>query len=289
MGRYPFGEWACREVRVFDGSRAVYRLPSTSVKKTPVAKTSGIIRPATWGGRVLGRRRRTPAVARHSVTEDWIAALPREKGQVYETTVRQWESSFAMMSVALDGALSLRARGELVCARQQVFVSADLLVRVADALIASCDALSARGRHLANLPLVEPLKTEFFRGETAQNAAHWNELLHHVLFANRSRFFQKLRILTDTVEHVVREFDETAEDLGQGLSIQPADSWKSLDCLHYDFNTCLCESEIILKSFLRGLPSEQLATFAIELGSVPMAKGIRQRLKTRSRIIRASA
>ncbi|HXN16911.1 MAG TPA: hypothetical protein VN875_01145 [Candidatus Binatus sp.] len=238
---------------------------------------------------MLGRRRRTPAVARHSVTEDWIAALPREKGQVYETTVRQWESSFAMMSVALDGALSLRARGELVCARQQVFVSADLLVRVADALIASCDALSARGRHLANLPLVEPLKTEFFRGETAQNAAHWNELLHHVLFANRSRFFQKLRILTDTVEHVVREFDETAEDLGQGLSIQPADSWKSLDCLHYDFNTCLCESEIILKSFLRGLPSEQLATFAIELGSVPMAKGIRQRLKTRSRIIRASA
>ena len=238
---------------------------------------------------MLGRRRRTPAATRHSVTEDWIAALPREKGHVYETTVRQWESSFAMMSVALDGALSLRARGELVCARQQVFVSADLLIRVADALIASCDALSARGRHLANLPLVEPLKTEFFRGETAQNAAHWNELLHHVLFANRSRFFQKLRILTDTVEHVVREFDETAEDLGQGLSIQPSDSWKSLDYLHYDFNTCLCESEIILKSFLRALPSEQLATFAIELGSVPVAKGMRQRLKARSRIIRASA
>src|SRR6202050_778545 len=143
-----------------------------------------------------------------------MAALPRDKGHVYETTVRQWEASVAMMSVALDGALALRARGELVCARQQAFVSADLLVRVADALISACNTLSARGRHLSNLPLVEPLKTEFFRGETAQNAAHWNELLHHVLFANRSRFFQNLRIVTDTREAVVREFDETAEDLG---------------------------------------------------------------------------
>jgi hypothetical protein len=168
---------------------------------------------------VLGRRRRKPADARHSVTEDWIAALPRDKGHVYETTVRQWESSFAMMSVALDGALSLRARGELVCARQQVFVSADLLVRVADALTAACDTLSSRGRHLANLPLVEPLKTEFFRGETAQNAAHWNELLHHVLFANRSRFFQKLRILSDTVEHVVREAFPSSQPIAGRVSI----------------------------------------------------------------------
>ncbi len=238
---------------------------------------------------MLGKRKRTPSAPRHTVSEDWIAALPREKGHVYQSTVRQWESSFAMMSVALDGALSLRARGELVGARQQVFISADLLVRVADALIAACGALSSRGRHLANLPLVEPLKTEFFRGETAQNAAHWNELLHHVLFGNRSRFFQKLRILTDTVEHVVGEFDETAEDVGQGLSIQPADSWKALDCLHYDFNTCLCESEIVLKSFLRALPMEQLATFASELCFLPPTEGVRQRLKARTRVIRASA
>jgi hypothetical protein len=240
---------------------------------------------------VLGKGGRKPAAARHSVTEDWIAPLPRDKAQVYESTVRQWESAFAMMSVALDGALALRARGELVCARQQAFVSADLLVRVADALINSCNTLSSRARHLSNLPLVEPLKTEFFRGETAQNAAHWNELLHHVLFANRSRFFQKLRILTDTVEHVVGEFDEAAEDLSQGLSIQPADCWKTLDCLQYDFNTCLCESEIILKSFIRALPAEQLATFAYELASPAKTESVRHRLKAakaRGRV-RASA
>jgi hypothetical protein len=210
-----------------------------------------------------------------------MAALPREKGNLYQAVVRQWESSYAMMSVALDGALSLRSRGELVCARQQVYISAELLVRLAATLVVACGAVSNRGRRLSNLPLVAPLNTEFFRGETAQNAAHWNELLHHVLFAERSRFFQKLRILSDTVERVVREFDETAEELSQGFAVQPANCWNTLDCLHYDFNTCMRESEIILKSFLRALPSDQLAAFTSELDSLPGEDRVRRRLSLR--------
>ena len=238
---------------------------------------------------MFGQQRRKAAAARRTVSEDWMAALPREKGNLYQAVVRQWESSYAMMSVALDGALSLRARGELVCARQQVFISADLLVRLAATLVVACGAVSNRGRRLSNLPLVAPLNTEFFRGETAQNAAYWNELLHHVLFAERSRFFQKLRILSDTVERVVREFDETAQDLSQGLAVQPANCWNELDCLHYDFNTCLCESEIILKSFLRALPTEQLAAFASELDSLPGEDRVRRRLRERPQMSRATA
>lgn len=235
---------------------------------------------------MFGQQRRKAAAARRTVCEDWIAALPREKGNLYQAVIRQWESSFAMMSVALDGALSLRSRGELVCARQQVFISADLLLRLAATLVVACGAVSNRGRRLANLPLVEPLNTNFFRGETAQNAAHWNELLHHVLFAERSRFFQKLRILSDTVELLVREFDETAGELAEGLSIQPANCWNALDCLHYDFNTCLCESEIMLKSFLQALPTEQLAAFASELDSLPGEDRVRVRLRQRPHVSR---
>lgn len=238
---------------------------------------------------MFGQHRRKAAAARKTVSEDWIAALPREKGNLYQAVVRGWESSYAMTSVALDGALSLRSRGDLVCARQQVFISADLLVRLAATLVVACGAVSNRGRRLDNLPLVEPLNTEFFRGETAQSAAQWNELLHHVLFAERSRFFQKLRILSDTVERVVREFDQTAQDLSQGLAIKPADCWSELDCLHYDFNTCLCESEIILKSFLRALPSEQLTAFASELDSLPGEDRVRRRLRERPQMSRATA
>ncbi len=38
-------------------------------------------------------------------------ALPREKNLVFQTVVQRWECTYAMMSVALDDALSLRARG----------------------------------------------------------------------------------------------------------------------------------------------------------------------------------
>ena len=238
---------------------------------------------------MFGQQRRKAAAARRTVSEDWIAALPREKSNLFQAVVRQWESSYAMMSVALDGALSLRSRGELVCARQQVFISADLLVRLGATLVVACGAVSNRARQLTRVPLVEPLNTEFFRGHTAQNAAQWNGLLHHVLFADRSRFFQKLRILSDTVEHVVREFDQTAEDLSYGLAVQPANCWNMLDCLHYDFNTCLCESEIILKSFLQALPAEQLAAFALELDSLPGEALVRRRLRERPHMSRATA
>ena len=191
-----------------------------------------------------------------------------------------------MMSVALDDALTLRARGELVCARQQVSVAADLLGRLAGVLMSFCDAVTRRGRRITNVPTVEPMKTEFFRGDTAQSAASWNGILHHVLFGDRLRFFQKMRILSETLEQLDREFGEAAEDIAQGISVQPGDCWKMLDCLHYDFNTCLRETEVVLKSFLRALPAEQLPTFAAELEASVAPKKLR---RMRAALSRASA
>ena len=113
---------------------------------------------------------------------DWISSLPREKSQASLVVVRRWECSYAMMSVALDEALSLRA-GELVCARQQVTVAAGLLARLLLRNF-SLRTLSSNGHYVSEFPVVEPMKTEFFRGDTAQSAASWNEILHHVLFAH---------------------------------------------------------------------------------------------------------
>jgi hypothetical protein len=180
-----------------------------------------------------------------------------------------------MMSVALDGALSLRARGELVCARQQVSVAADLFARLSSTLVALCDTLSSRGRQITRVPAVEPLNSEFFRGNTGQSAASWNGILHHLLFGDRSRFFHKLRILSDTLEQIEREFREAAGDISKGTSIEPAGCWTRLDYLHYDFSTCLRETEIVLKSFLRSLPAEQLPGLATELDAPPPVKRVR--------------
>jgi hypothetical protein len=231
------------------------------------------------------KRKRAPMPARRNVPEDWLAALPREKSHIFDAVVREWECSYAMMSVALDDALSLRTRGELVCARQQVSVAAHFVSRFAAILIASCDTLADRARHVSDLPIVEPLKTQFFRGDTAQSAASWNGLLHHVLFGGRSRFFHKLRILSGTVEQLEEEFDQSATDISDGISVQPSTAWKALDAVHYDLNTCLREAEVVLKAFLRALPQEQLAAFASDMNKQPPAP----RIRVRPGLTRASA
>jgi hypothetical protein len=214
---------------------------------------------------VLFKRRRAPSPVRRNASDDWRATLPREKNQVFESIVRDWECSYAMLSVSLDEALAQRARGELVCAQQQVAITSELLFRLTSTLTNACAVLSESGKRVTNLPLVQPLHTEFFRGDTGQSAASWNSLLHNVLLGHRSRFFHKLRILSNTVEHLGVEFEQNAHDIASGLSVEPAACWKELDSLHYDLNTCLRESEVMLKSFLHALPAEQLAVFGTEL------------------------
>jgi hypothetical protein len=207
--------------------------------------------------------------SRRSVSDDWISALPRDKGQIFDVLVANWESVYAMMSVSLDDSLSLKARGELVCARQQVTVTAELFERVSSLLIAFCDVVGRHSRHLRSVPTVEPLNTDFFRGSTGQSAASWNVILHRVLFGDRSRFHHKVRILSGTLRRLDLEFRRASSVISRGASPHPAESWKALDCIHYDFNTCLRENEILLKSFLRALPVQNLGAFALEMG-VPL-------------------
>jgi hypothetical protein len=217
------------------------------------------------------------STARRKVSDDWFNALPRDKSALFDTVTHRWECSYAMMSVALDDALSMRARGLLVSARQQLPMAADLLERLAVSLISFCDVVSMRGRRVVDIPPVEPLNAEFFRGQTGQLAASRNRLLHHVLFGDRYRFLQKLRILSDTIEQLRREFSDAAGEVARGMSIRPGTCWESFDALHYDFNTCLREAEVLLKCFLRALPAEQLLAFAAELNAPPELKRARMR------------
>lgn len=211
------------------------------------------------------------AGTRRTVSDDWMTVLPPDKDELFEAVVERWECAYAMMSVALDDALSLRSRGELVCARQQVAVAADLLEHLAVYLAYLCGTLQARARRVSELPPVKPLNPSFFRGNTAQSAASWNKIVHHVFFRGRSRFSQKLRILCHMLQELEREFREAAGDIAKGMDTQPLASWVKLDDLHYDFNTCLREIEVVLKSFLRTLPNEQLTGFAQELEAAPTA------------------
>jgi hypothetical protein len=236
---------------------------------------------------VFTRRDSKSCSGRRGVSADWAATLPRDKKRIFESIVSRWETAYAMMSIALHDALTFRSRGQLICARQQVSVAAELLGRLARLLVSFCEALSAHGRHISDVPSVQPLKSEYFRGDTAQSAASWNSILHHVLFAERSRFFHKLKILSGTLERLEIEFSDVVTDISDGISTEPSVCWGKLDNLHYDFNTCLREAEIVLKSFVRAVPSELLATVVSDLEKNPPAKP--GRLRTRTRAYRVSA
>lgn len=212
----------------------------------------------------MSRRNGRNLPKRLGVLDDWIRALPRDKNCVFDAVVRRWECSYAMLSVALSDAISLRAGGQLVCAHQQVCVAADLLHGLSSTIVDCCEVLILRGRRLDNMPSIEPMRTEFFRSEVGKSAASWNGMLHHVLFGDRARFMHKVRILSEAVSQIEAHFAAAADELSGGISIRP-DCWKDLDFLHYDIKTCLSESEVVLKSFLRVMPADQLEFFAAEM------------------------
>jgi hypothetical protein len=182
-----------------------------------------------------------------------------------------------MMSVSLDDSLSLRARGEVVCAREQIAVTAELFVRISCQLISFCEVAEAYSRHSRSYPAVEPLNTRFFRGNKCQQAASWNGILHRILFGDRSRFLRKVRILSETLRRLDQEFRRASGSISAGEPLRRTESWKDLDCIHYDLNTCLRENEILLKSFLRALPQEYVVLFARDLGvNLPSTAAVAQ-------------
>jgi hypothetical protein len=225
---------------------------------------------------VFSTRKKASHSTKHTVCDDWIASLPREKMQIFHTVVRGWESSYAMVSISLSESLSLRSRGELIGARQQLIVCDELLARCAVVLIEGCQVILNRGRRISNVPQVLPLNSEFFKGQTAQSAASWNEFLHRVLFADRSRFLQKVKILSETLENIAGVFHMETAELASGRTVQPNESWKTLESYHYDFNTCLREAEVLLKSFLRALPADQIPDFAAEMDVAPSAEKVKK-------------
>ena len=67
-----------------------------------------------------------------------------------------------------------------------------------------------------------------------------------------------------------------AAELVSGRAIHPNESWKILESHHYDLNTCLREAEVLLKSFLRALPADQVSDFAAEMDVAPSAEKVKK-------------
>ncbi|MDP9338572.1 MAG: hypothetical protein M3P45_06860 [Acidobacteriota bacterium] len=196
-----------------------------------------------------------------SVKDDWRAHLPEEKSRVFSTYVHDLEAAYGMLSVALNEALELQRQGHLVKTCQAVNVTPQLCTRLSGALLALLRVLGHHARHYGTIPNVAPLNPDNFQSSKGQRAARMSAVLSKVLLPQRTQFPHKLGILQEIVEDISKEFCLSAYDLGAGLATDPVMSWKIVDTAHYDLNTCLRETIIMLKSFLHVLPDDQLPAF----------------------------
>jgi hypothetical protein len=199
------------------------------------------------------------------VSQDWRAPLSGDKSHAYLDTLHQLETSYGMFSVNLDEALGMRHHGHLTMAYQLLSVSPALCGRFTAPLAGLLHAMVLHTRHFGITPSLCPLNPQNFRNPKSQRIARFNGLFSRVLLTQRSQFLYKISALTEMVEELDQNFDSAVEALGEGLTARPDLYWDILDVSHYDLNTCLRESVVILKCFLHALPEGQLAEFQLSL------------------------
>ena len=209
----------------------------------------------TRGVRVLGRKQLP------SVQDDWCAWLPQQKAQVFAGYVLELEITYNMFSVALNEALELRQTRMLTQSYRAASMTPALCDRLSGHLSAVLRALSEHAKHYGTIPNTAPLDPENFQGPKEQRTARMSALLSRVLLTQRSQFLHKMNTLAEMTGDIGKGFQLAVDNLANGASIRPDMDWQVMDHAHYDINTCLREAIVLLKSFVRVLPDDQLGVF----------------------------
>ena len=213
---------------------------------------------------------RLPSARGMTVKDDWRAWLPEEKDLVFRSHVRQLEISYNMLSVSLDEALAFRQGGCLAKASLAVCVTPDLCNRFAHPLAALLWSLGEHAKHYGTIPNAAPLNPANFQGARGQRVALLNSLFCRVLLSERSQFLYKISTLGEMVDDLNHDFCAAATEIAGGACLDAQTEWQAVDAAHYDLNTCLRESIVLLKSFLMALPDDELepfqATVCVQMG-----------------------
>jgi hypothetical protein len=204
-----------------------------------------------------------------SVRDDWRAWLPESKSRLNNNCSKELETLYLMLSVALNEAIALRQQGAFTRSYEAANIAGGLCVRFTKSLDHVLGGLHRHAKHFGLVPNAAPLDPANFRGAREQRTARLTGFLNRVLLSQRSQFIHKAATLQEMVRNLKGEFCKAADDLVNGLRIKHEVLWGTLDQGHFDLNTCLRETIILLKSFLVVLPEDQLVSFesALELPS----------------------
>jgi hypothetical protein len=205
-----------------------------------------------------------------SVSQDWRSPLSAQKSRTYLDTLRDLETFYAMFSVNLDEAIGLRRNGRYGKAHQALTVTPTLCKRLVVPLLALLRAMLGHAKHFRVIPNLSPLDPDNFQQAKSRRAASFNGICSRIFLSQRSQFLHKISTLVELVENLNESFCDAAEELIDSSSLQLDQDWALLDATHYDLNTCLRESIVVLKCFLLALPDEQLLEFDGALRGAPL-------------------
>lgn len=201
---------------------------------------------------------RDPSRRYDSVQQDWRAFLPEAKAAFFYAHTGELENSYFAFSVSLNEAIGLRSRrgGLAVC--DTVAISSELCSRFSLRVNSVLHGMRQRGRHFGILPNFTPLDPSNFRTERGQRAARSCNLLGKVLLSERSQFLNKIVTLENVIDGLETDYTAAVGHSGRAETASVGDLWAVLENCHYDLNTCLQETIVLLKSFLFALPEDQL-------------------------------
>ena len=202
---------------------------------------------------------------KRSILSAWVARLSAEKAAVYEPSVRELETGYDVLSIALDDGMQRQEAGDWRGARTLAGLCGELAERHAVLLCGALGTMEQRSRHFGRLPEVTPLDEETFRTDAARSSCFWNQLMHRVLFSARSRWFHKLHTLGEILEEVRGVFLYSAREIADGVSVSPRAEWERLERTHDDWNTCLRETVVLLKCLLITLAPAEVEELRREL------------------------
>jgi hypothetical protein len=207
-----------------------------------------------------------PAIRRNSsVIQDWNSSLSTAHDQSFFRVARHLETAYAMWSVNLDEAFSFRRTGRSSHASDLLGVSPALCYRLSHPLLGSLRAMLFHAQHFGTAPNLVPLAAYNFLLPSSQRAARINSLFSKLLLTSKSQFQYKISTILELVADLSDSYIRISGELSDGSSMEQDLDWQSLEDVHYDLNTCLRESIVLLKCFLVALPDGQLAEFNLSL------------------------
>jgi hypothetical protein len=197
-----------------------------------------------------------------SVKADWFGWLPEAKMHAFRVYADEFEARYLMLSVSLNEAIGLRNQGSQSKSGQVVLITLPLCERLTSSLEGMLCSLGEHVTHYGLVPSVVPLDAADFHGRRGQSSARTSSLLSNVLLSRRAQYLSKVGTLREMVGYMNVDFCLAARELlcARGPS-KLALLWAAMDEGQFDLNSCLRESMILLKCFLRVMPNQQLQAF----------------------------